>query len=367
MNDKNYLASKDKDAAASLWVKNYGGLMNGFMSSIYGMSGMSSLAGLQGNMYNGFESVVANLYFDADATRMTMEMEVNSEWGKALKKVYNSRMNKNFFNYFNQKDALAYMSFSMDMQALFEEYPNLITSMYGGMVPQYKQEMDLGGDFMSLLLDEEAIGELMTGDMLFVLNDFGEKEVTYTSYEYDEDYKRKEVTKTKKDVVPDFTIMIGSKKGKLLNKAARLGIKYELFENKAGYYKINVPKSEIPVDLYTVVKNDILFFTTSEEKISNIVRDRFVKDLGKHQKMMQKNVHTFYMNGTKILSRIPAAQLSTKELGIMNYVKENFKDAYYKTSKMKGNKMRSEMKMNVSSSQGNSLKVFLNFIEFAAR
>ncbi len=367
LNNKKYLASKDKDAAASVWVKNYGGLMNGFMSSIYGMSGMSSLAGLQGNMYNGFKSVVANLYFDKDATRMTMEMEVSSQWEKAFKKVYNSKMNKNFFNYFNQNDALAYMSFSMNMQALFEEYPTLMTSMYGGMMPQYKQEMDLSGDFMGLLLDEEAIGELMTGDMLFVLNDFGEKEVTYTSYEYDEDYKRKEVTKTKNDVVPDFTMMIGSKKGKLLNKAARLGIKYELIENKAGYYKVNVPKNEIPVDLYAVVKNDILFFTTSETKISNIVNDRFVKNLGKHQKMMQKNVSAFYVNGEKIMSRIPASELSKKEQGFMNYAKENFKDAYFKSSKMKGNKMRSEMKINTSSSQGNSLKTFLNFIEFAAK
>ncbi len=367
LNNKNYLASKDKEAAASVWIKNYGGLMNGFMSNIYGMSGMSSLAGLQGNMYNGFKSVVANLYFDTDATRMTMEMEVSAEWEKAFKKVYNSKMDKNFYNYFNQNDVLAYMSFSMDMQALFEEYPALMTSMYGGLMPQYKQEMDLSGDFLSLLLDEEAIGELMTGDMLFVLNDFGEKEVTYTSYEYDEDYKRKEVKKTKKDMVPDFTIMVGSKKGKLLNKAARLGIKYELFENKAGYYKINVPKNEIPVDLYTVVKNDILFFTTSEEKIANIVNNRFVKNLGKHQKLMQKNVSTFYVDGKKIMSRIPASELSTKERGFMNYAKENFKDAYFKSSKMKGNKMRSEMRINTSGTQGNSLKAFLNFIEFAAK
>ncbi len=367
LNDKNYLASKDKEAAASVWVKNYGGLMSGIMSNLYGMSGIGSLAGLQGNMYNGFKSVVANLYFDTNATRMTMEMEVSSEWEKTFKKVYNSKMNKNFFNYFNQNDALAYMSFSMDMQALFEEYPALMTSMYGGMMPQYKQEMDLSGDFLSLLLDEEAIGELMTGDMLFVLNDFGEKEVTYTSYEYDEDYKRKEVKKTKKDVVPDFTIMIGSKKAKLLNKAARLGIKYELFENKAGYFKINVPKNELPVDLYTVVKNDILFFTTSEAKISNIVNDRFVKNLGKHQKLIQKNASTFYVNGEKILSRIPSSEFSAKEVGFMKYAKENFKDAHFKSSKMKGSKMISEMKINTSGSQGNSLKAFFNFIEFAAK
>ncbi len=364
LSDKDYIASKDKNAAASAWIKNYGQLINSALASVYGTTGVFPFSKLKSrsNLY-GFKSIGANLFFDKDAIRMTTETELNSDWKKMFKKVYNSKIDKNFYNYFNQNDALAYISLSMDMQALLEEYPALMTSMYGGIMPSYKEEMDLGGEFLSLFLDEKAIGELMTGDMLFVLNDFGEKEVTYTSYEYDADYKSKEITKTKKEVVPDFTIMIGSKKEKLLNKVARLGIKFELFENKAGYYKVNAPKNEIPFDLYTVVKNNVLLFTTSEEKISNIVNNRFVKNLGKHQKLIKNSSSTFYINGEKLISKIPASELSRKERRYFNYVKDNFKDAYFKSSKMKGNKIHSEMKINTPNSQGNSLKVFFNFFE----
>ncbi|GAA3607964.1 hypothetical protein Q4Q39_10235 [Flavivirga amylovorans] len=367
-NSKNYIASKDKNAVASVWVQNYSQLIFGAMSGIYNKMGVSSLDALKSasNLY-GVKSITANLYFDEEATRLTTQMEVSSEWQKTFKSFYNSKMNKNFYNYFNQNDILAYMSFSMNTQALLEEYPALMTSMYGGIMPNYKEEVNLSGEFLSLLLDEEAIGELMTGDMLFVLNDFGEKEVTYTTYEYDENYKSKEVTKTKKEVVPDFMIMIGSKKEALLNKVVRLGIKHKLIANKEGYYKINVPKKDMPFDLYVVVKNDILFFTSSEEKISNIVNNRYVKNLGKHQKLIKNNSSVFYINGEKLISKVPVSELSRKERRYFDYAKDNLKDAYFKSSKMKGNKIQSEIKINTSNSHGNSLNVFFNLIEALAK
>lgn len=367
--NKNYLANKDRNAVASAWINNYGELISGAMSGMYGMAGMSSLnslTGLQSSLY-GFKSVVANLYFEEDGMRMSTQMEVSEDWQKIFKKIYKSKMDSNFFKYFNQNEALAYMSFSMDMEAVFEEYPTIMANIYGGMLPDSREELQVGSELMSMLLDEEAIGELITGDMLFVLNDFGEKEVTYTSYEYDEDYKRKEVIKAKKDIAPDFTLMIGSKKGKFLTKATLLGVKHKLAENKAGYFKVVAPKSEIPVDMYTAVKNDILFFTTSEDKISKIVKGSYGNNAGKHQKLIKNNISTFYVNGQQLFSKVPASELSRKEKNYLQFAQQNFTDAYFKSSKMKGNKMHSEMKINTTTSKGNSLKLMLDFIEVLAR
>ncbi len=367
--NKSYLASKDGKAVASAWIGSYGELIAGTMSSVYGMAGvgsLNSLSGINSSLY-GFESVVANLYFEEDGMRMSTEMEISEDWQKIFKKIYTSKMNRNFFNYFNQNEALAYMSFSMDMEAVFEEYPTMMANIYAGVMPEAREEIKVGSELVSMLLDEEAIGELVTGDMLFVLNDFGEKEVTYTSYEYDEDYKRKEVTKTKNDVVPDFTLMIGSKKGRFLTKAALLGVKHKLAENKAGYFKVMAPKSEIPFDMYTAVKNNILFFTTSEDKILKIVNGNYVNNLGKHEKLIKKNVSTFYVNGQQLFSKIPMSELNKKEKDYLQFAQQNFTDAYFKTSKIKGGKMHSEMKINTSSSDGNSLKLMLDFIEVLAK
>jgi len=366
--NKSYLASKDAKAVSSAWINNYGELISGAMSSMYGMAGMKTLSGtgLKSSLY-GFKSVVANLYFEEDGMRMSTEMEVSEDWKKIFKKIYKSKMNSNFFNYFNENKALAYMSFSMDMEAVFEEYPTMMANMYGGMLPESREEIQVGSELVSILLDEEAIGELLTGDMLFVLNDFGEKEVTYTSYDYDEDYKRKEVIKTKKDILPDFTLMIGSKKGKFLTKAALLGVKHKLAENKAGYFRVLAPKSEMPFELYTAVKNNILFFTTSEDNISKIVKGNYVNNVGEHQKLIKNNISTFYINGQQLFSKVPASELSRKERDYLQFAQQNFTEAYFKSSKMKGNKMHSEIKINTTTSKGNSLKLMLDFIEVLAQ
>lgn len=366
--NKSYLASRDKNTVASAWANNYGELISGAMSSFPGMSGITSVTGtgLKSSLY-GFKSVIANLYIEEDGMRMSTEMEVSDDWQKIFKNIYKSKMNANFFKYFNKNEALAYMSFSMDMQAVFEEYPKMMAKIYGGMMPKAKEEIQVANELVSMLLDEKAIGELITGDMLLVLNDFGEKEVTYTSYDYDEDYKRKEVTKTKKELMPDFTLMIGSEKGKFLTKTALLGVKYKLAENKAGYFKVVAPKSEIPVDMYTAVKNNILFFTTSEDKISKIVNGSFINNVGKHQKLIKNNISTFYVNGQQLFSKAPLSELNKKEKNYLKFAQQSFTDAYFKSSKMKGNKMHSEMKINTTAAKGNSLKLMLDFIEVLAK
>ena len=366
--NKSYLASRDKNAVASSWIHNYGELMSGAMSGFSGMYGIASLTGtgLKSSLY-GFKSVTANLYIEDDGMRMSTEMEVSDDWQKIFKKIFKSKMNANFFKYFNQNEVLAYMSFSMDMQGVFEEYPTMMANIYGEMEPKANEEIQVARELMSMLLDEKAIGELITGDMLFVLNDFGEKEVAYTSYEYDEDYNRKEVKKTKMDMMPDFTLMIGSEKGKFLTKTALLGVKYELAESKLGYFKVQAPRSEIPFDLYTAVKNDILFFTTSEDKISKIVNNSYVNNVGKHQKLIKNNISTVYVNGQQMLSKVPASALNKREAGYLKFVQQNFKDAYFKSSRMKGNKMQSEVKINTVGSQKNSIKLMLDFIDILAK
>ncbi|AUP77366.1 hypothetical protein C1H87_00975 [Flavivirga eckloniae] len=370
LSNKSYASSKDKNAAASVWLSDYGQLISDVMFDMYGGNAISSLIPWESisNLY-GFKSVVANLYFDKGAARMTTEMEMSSDLIKSSKSFYNSKIDKAFFNYLNYDETLAYMSLSLNTKALLEEYPKLQARVFDRAVPTKKGELDLVVDLLSLLLDEEAISDLITGDVLFTLDNFEEKEVTYTSYEFDEDYNRKETTRTKNEIVPDFTIMIGSKKDKLLNKAARLGVKQKLFEDKNGYFKINIPQKEVPFGLYlyAAIKNDILFFTTSEEKISNIVNNRFIKNPGKHQKLIKSCSSVLYINGEKLISKVPESELSRKERRYFNYAKESLKDAYFKTLKIKGNKLLSEMNINTANSEENSLKLFLNLIDALAK
>ena len=362
--NKNYLASKGKEAVASAWIS-YSELVNAAISKANLMRMMNFTLLSKSGMY-GIENLSGNLYFDNEAARMTTKIEISPAWQKMFKKIYNSKIDKNFFNYFDQNDVLAYASFTVDMQSLLEEYPAMAGSIYGGMAPETKQETAVAVEFLSLLIDEQAISELITGDMLFILNDISEKEVEYTSYEYDSDYNRKDTIKTKKEVLPEFTIMIGSKKEKLLNKLARLGVKHKVFEyQNANYYKLETNYTK-PFNLFTGVKDDIVFITTTEERMQSIISNTANSNLGKHRKLIANNVSTFFINGKLLMSKLPEDEMNRKEKGYLNFAKENFSDAYFKTSKLKGNKILSELTINAPEKEGNSLKFILNFMEVLA-
>ena len=359
--NKSYLKSIDKNAAASAWVNSYGELMSGMMG---GLGYLAGAGGLNMNYNNlGFGTMSGNLYFEKDAARLTYNMEVNDRWKKAIKKMYRSKIDQSFFNYFNENEIIGYTSIAMNTEAVLDEYPNLISDIYGGMLPDFKDEMEVSSELFSILLDEEAIGDLVSGNMLFILNDLGEKEVTYTTYEYDDDYNETKVEKTKKELSPEFTFMVGSENEKLLFKLIKLGVKHKALEQNANYYKMNLP-NKTPFDLYAVIKDEIVFITSSEKQIANIVSANPVSVLGNHKKMIRKNAAVMYLDVKKLLAKIPAEELRKDEKKMVSFATDNLNNAYYKSGKMKGNNMVSEFVLETANNRENSLKVLLDFIDF---
>ncbi len=363
LQNKSYLAGKGKNAAYYFWINNYGALMTQYMSAISAVFSQN-LLGMQPNKsIYGIEAVWGNLYFDNDAVRVTTDMEISKDWIKSYKKMYKSKIGSEFLNYFDQNNALAYWSISANTQAILEEYPSIISKLYGGMLPQYQEETTLATDLFSILLDEEAIGNVLTGNMLFVFNGVSEKTVAYTTYEYDDDYNRTEVIKTKSEPLPDFTIMIGSENKKLLNKFIRLAAKYELVNQKVNYYKIK-ENNDLPFGLFFVIKEDVVFLTNSEKQISDIANNKITANTGKHKSLIRKNASVFYANGKSILGEVPETLLTGGiEREYFNYAKEHLSEITLTTSRLKRNKMQVEFKINTPQQKGNSLNFLMHFFE----
>jgi hypothetical protein len=360
--NNSYMSSKDTKADATLWVKNYGEVIKNSLESIkyFLPRNLRNMPEGSADMY-GISTVTSNLYFEAEKIRMDVDMKVTDNWKNAYKNMYNSKLDKRFFKYFDQNKALAYMSMSVDTKAALDAYPRIATSLYGGALPGFQEEMNIGADLISLLLDEEAISNLVTGDMLFVLNDLGEKEVTYTTYEYDEDYNSTEVTKTKMEIHPDFTIMIGSENSALINRFANIGVKHHVMDKTAGYYKFKTPDS-VPFELYAIMKNGILIITTSDAAITNISTNNFHANSGKHKKLMRKNTTVFYVNPKAIIARLPAKE-GTKNYKLNKYVQKNLVGSFLITSKMVADHFHSTATFDTKATSGNALKYIFNFIE----
>lgn len=364
--NKKFQKSKKKNASATLWIRNYGMLMTDLFKSFGGYLYPMYAEGGNQNIY-GVEEVTANLFFDKSDARILLDMSVSSDMKKSFKKIYNKKMSSNLVNSFDHDKALAFWSISIDTEETLKEYPELLHKMYGGILPKFQEEMELVGDLFSLVIDEKAVGRLVTGDALLVLNDFSKQEVEYTTYEYDKDYKRKEVTKTKEEFIPDFTLMIGSEEEDLLNKFFKLGEKHKAVEIENNVVKFKTKKSDMPFDLYSVVKNDVLYLTTSKTNALSIASGNNNFNTKKHSKLVRDNSTVLFVDVNAVLNKIPNKWMSKSEKEAMRFSTDNLNDGVFRVSRMRGNTISSELKISTQGTEENTLKLLLEFINTVAK
>ncbi len=357
-----YTSGKDNAAAAYIWLDNYGSIIKNSLESLrYFMPrNLRKFSNMQSD-FGGLTTVKTALYFDTDAIRIKNTMKIADSWKATYNKIYKSKIDKRFFKYFDKNKALAYMSASVDSKALLDAYPKIITSTYGGALPAYQEEVSLGSELISLFLDEEAIGDLITGDMLFVLNDITEKEVPYTTYVYDEEYNSKEVTKTKKEISPEFTFIIGSENKSIISKFLRLGVKHHVVTQQANFYKFKTPE-DLPFETYAIVKDGMLILTSSASQMAKIATGLFKANAGKHKKMMRKNNTVLYANPSAIVSKIGFGK-NEKDLKMKKYLEDNLVGTFKLTSKIAGNQFITNAKMDTKGDKKNALNYIFTMID----
>ncbi|PCH73706.1 MAG: hypothetical protein COB98_10460 [Flavobacteriaceae bacterium] len=361
-----YTKSKNKKASASFWVKNYSDFMSLMLKDVF--KSMGKLRGYQNMDFYGINALSGHLFFDKDKVALKTTMHIDKEWQNDFKKIYDKKFNKKFYKYFNQNAAIAYFNLTMSTKGILESYPNIMANMYETILPKYKEETRVAADLLNIILDEEAIEELIGGDFLFVLNDLKQQETNYTSYDYDADYKKTEVIKTKQELLPDFTLMMSSKNEKFLTRIMRLGIKHDLLGNKGSYYSI-IEAKKLPIDLFIGIKNNIVFLTSSENRLQQIMLGTFKSNLGKHKKLLSKNAMTFYVNGTEIIKKTPKDMINfdKKFEKLMKIVVNKKLEVALSTSKFKASKIETKLIINTPENEENSLRFFFDlFNEFVS-
>lgn len=365
ISNSSYLTAKDDKADMVIWLANYNELIASSMKSLQSILHLSNYT-KDTPISSGFSTLVSKLYFEKNSIRLDSKVKVEDAWVDTYQKIYDNKIDSRFFNYFNQNKALAYASIAADTKSILDAYPQIIKNMYGNASPKYSDEIAVAADLTSIFMDEEAIGKLVTGDILFILNDLTMKEVEYTTYVYDEDYNSKEVTKTKQEPSPDFTVLIGSENSEMINKFAKLGVKHHVLNQTANYYRFETPKS-VPFQTYAMMKDGVLVLTTSQEQISAIAVDKFKAKTGKHQAIINNNASVFYINSEAILNAIPTDSFGKSGVERFNYLKNNGLGEIFIKSKLVGNQFETVMTIDTPHAKQNSLKYIFDFIEEIAK
>ncbi|MDB0601871.1 hypothetical protein PL373_12065 [Tenacibaculum maritimum] len=362
-NNSSYLKSIHKKAIASLWIRSYSDLVNSALKKNMGFL-LKKLANDKDTLKNKYtvESMVAHLFVNKNDITFSTEIFFNNALAKSLRKIYNSKLNKSFLNYIDTNKALSYLSFSINTSNLLKEYPNIIVNTYGSLFPKIKEEATVASDLINLFLDEEAIGKLVTGDAVLILNDLKEEEVNYTTYDYDKDFKKTENVKTKKELRPSFLFMLGTENKDLITKLSLLSAKHNTTTTYDKYFKVSSLKEKLPIDLFFTTKDDIFFVTNSEKQIKDIANDTFVSNVKKHQSLLRKNSSVAYIDINGILAKLPSNS-NSYEVKLATKVMTTFKEVYITTGSVKGKRMKSELKINLKESSKNPLEVLLDLFE----
>jgi hypothetical protein len=359
-NNKSYTASLDNKAIAELWVSSLQDVYN----SIAPEFGTYGKAGLM----KGYGALNAKLFMDDKSFRISTGLELAQEQADAYKKIMNRKLNKNFLKYVNSEKAIGFMSYSIDTKAYLEEFPKLLKQTYGSFLgAKMDDEIDLGADLFSLLLDEEAVSKVIKGDALFVINGLNTKDVTYTTYEYDDDYKQKEVTKTKKETLPDFLFMFSSEDHRLINKLIKYGINKNFVSVNNNIYKIEEKKS--PIDIYFMIKDGIVFFGNSLTELQGISNNQYGNKISKlHKDLLSKNNFSFLFNAKNLVGKVPDSEIGGEETAKkFNSTLEKMGNVYMKSNPIKGRLVSADISAEIPNGHENALKYLFSLIENAAK
>ncbi|MBC2843941.1 hypothetical protein [Winogradskyella flava] len=357
---------KSKDEAVA-WIGDFSNLYSDILrQASYGLG--TSYLGLYSGLENfyGNMSITSKLNFQEEQVSLKTSYVMSSEMSKYMEAMYDGKMNSDFFNYFNEDKMLGYFSVNASTQGVLEAYPDMVASMF----KNYEDDevaafVPIGMRVLSLLLDEEGAARILRGDMLFVLTEMKERELSYTTYEYDENYERTEVTKTKKETLPGFLMMVTSSEEDMFRKLMDIAVKEsrgEVTLNANGIYQLNT--NELPFSLNVMFKDNTILLGTSSEDMLAISRGKFNSKVGgMHKKLIKKNSSAIYVNGQEIAATFPREIMPNDIKKRIDFVAENTRDVVFKTSKIKNNTLEGEMILNTpEKGHNNSLAYFLNMI-----
>lgn len=315
-------------------------------------------------------NTAVNMYFDKDKLRMESRLfSADAKMNNLMLDVMKSNPNTALVKYVNPGN-IGYFSASINTEAMANYYypvmKKYMASMYG--MNEYSEVIDLYIDFLQIIIDEKGIADLLPGNYMFVMHDLKPQIVDYTDYEYDSEYNRKEVKKTKKELSPDFTFAMETRREDFMQKIANLPVKYAKKENynykeKGGYYELVFDTGKYPIkSLYFIVKDGKAVVTTSKEVINMTLNNTgFATDAETSTNILTHN-YSLNINTKRLIEKLDTQLSSDVNKKIADYLNKNMGDVKM-VSNVKDGMVQGTTILNIEGNHNNSLEFFFDMIE----
>ncbi len=369
-NDPGYQKIIDPSAHVSFWLKTesiFSQYSNYFNRGAYGILGSTVF---QNTDTTADFNTAINMYFDKDKLRMeSKSFSADATMNNLMLNVMNSSQNTNLVKYVNPGN-IGYFSASINTEAMANYYYPLMkkymANMYG--MNGYSDVVDVYIDLMQIIIDEKGIAELLPGNYMFVMHDMKPQIVDYTDYEYDTEYNRKEVKKTRMELSPDFTFAIETHREDFMQKLANLPVKYAKkegynYKEKGGYYELAFDTGKYPIkSLYFIVKEGKAIVTTSKEVINITLNNTgFATDAETKSSILNHN-YSLNINTKRLIEKLDTQLNGDVNKKIADYLNKNMGDLKME-SNVKDGMVQGTTTLNIKGNHSNSLEFFFNMID----
>lgn len=364
----------EQNAHVNVWM-NYGSLYNQFLTQIMslGYSPYSALFfGQMGNKAATESGYILgfNLFFEKEQIRVNqLTYAPNDELQNLSKQIYKSKQSKSLAAHINPQ-YLGYLSVSFNSEAMIHYYYKMIKDYLNStpFTAEYADLINLYIDLLEISIDEKAISELSPGNMIFILHQLATKEVSYKTYEYDEDFNQKEVIKKKTEPAPDFTIAFATKRADFMQKLVAIPAKYAekggyQYEQTGGYYTLNIDKEKNPInEIFFGVKNDQVIITTSKEVVENAFSGKTYTLSSEAKKHIFSNNFAGALNTKRVLESVGPEFSTETNRKIRKLLEENLGNITME-SKLKKGLAETSYTMKIHGNHENSFQFLFNITD----
>lgn len=329
--------------------------------------GMGSMIDGIKKMYKDADYLM-ELNFNDGAIVMDSKIFANKNTLDKMRKMSTGELNKDFFKYLPKDNLMGYFSLAMDTEnfadGMFEMFDPAIKE--AGMTRPQMENMAIDAlKGMGIELDRKGLYEIMRGDMVFAVT--GMREFTIKKTQYDEDFNRIEVEAKQK--LPEFTFMMTYGEEKALMKMVKMGMDAGVLSKAGNGFKLAIPSSELPMDMFLVMNDNILFLTNNTDLATGNMNKGYSKSARitkSQQKLMKENAGAFLWD---IPQSLNAAAEYAKEEGMtdkmttkmINVSKQSLESMIMKTDKKIKNSQDTEFTFNFVNKKMNSLEQLFSY------
>ena len=299
------------------------------MAPINGYQQMMSAMGGMMDVFYGDTYLSLGLNFEDGRMAMRSQLFFNEDMKRFYSRALDTKFNKKFLRYVKSGDEMfGYFYLNYSIKNTIEESKSLLYKIFDA-TPQYGEMAADAMKILGIFIDEDAIGNLMKGDLMVAVSGIQTVESKTFTYSYDEDFNYTPKDTTVMKQVPIFTALASYGNGKDIQKFIDLGVHSKVLVREGKYYKLAVPGMD-GMDFFFAKQDGLLIFTNNAYLMKQNLETGFAKKLRlpkNHKKRLCESGSVVYWNIPNTM-RAAAGSEADSNIGMMGYLNNISKEFY---------------------------------------